>query len=79
MATKQKSSTAESKPEQVLLRNLDNQESQGFAPDHAERLLAYPRTRWAAIAEAGNAPAGAAKTAPAAPSEADETGHPHAV
>jgi hypothetical protein len=51
MATKQKSSAAASKPASnlVLLRSRDSQESKGFAPDHAERLLAYPGTRWETI------------------------------
>jgi len=64
---KQKSSTAASKPGQVLLRKIDTQETQPFEPDHAERLLKYPGTRWEEIDAA--APKG----------EPDPTGHPDAI
>lgn len=76
---KAKLSTAASKPapDTVLLRNLDSHgHSKPFEKEHAVRLLAYPGTRWAALEEAGNEPAGAPTTAPAAPSDADTTGQP---
>jgi hypothetical protein len=73
-----------SKP--VLLRDLDAQgeKSHPFGPAHAERLLAYPGTRWAKVeaADLADQPEavpfvqrvsktkkGAAATVPAAPSE----------
>lgn len=46
MATKQKLSTEASKPAQTLLRDRDSQKTQGFDPAHADRLLAYPGSRW---------------------------------
>lgn len=63
------------KATEVLLRNRDNQKSQGFAPDHAERLLAYPGTRWEKVAE-GEEPAPKGKKALP---QVDTTGQPDAV
>jgi hypothetical protein len=67
---KQKSSTEASKPAtgRVLLRSKDSQASKDFAPDHAERLLAYTGSRWERADGA----------APQSEPEIDETGHPTA-
>lgn len=48
----------------VLLRNIDSKGSQPFEVSHAERLLAYPGTRWAKVEE-GEEPTKSKKTPPA--------------
>lgn len=62
----------------VLLRDLDSQQSQPFEAAHAQRLLAYPGTRWVALGEdtAPTAPkpeAAAAKKKPAAAADSTRT------
>lgn len=59
---------------EVLLRNLDNQKTQSFDPEHAERLLKFPGTRWGQVDEqAAEEPATAKKKKGAG--EPDATGH----
>lgn len=66
-------------PDAVLLLSLDGKKPtpQPFHPDHAEKLLAYPGSRWKAAEQAGKPEAVADETAAAADSlPADAEGEP---
>jgi hypothetical protein len=60
---------------QTLLRNLSNDKTQAFDPDHAQRILDYPGGGWGPVAEAEVSGDGAGEKLPAA-DDAEKTGGP---